>query len=71
VTAYQVDVTRDEALNYAPLLIRQVRPCDLQHYGAAFHLAHQIPGTAIGQRMINDRMQAIRRLLSLHKACHG
>ncbi len=34
-----------------------------QHYGAAFHLAHQFPGTAIGERMINDRMQAIRRLL--------
>jgi len=38
-----------------------------QHYGAAFHLAHQFPGTAIGERMINDRMQAIRRLLPLQK----
>ncbi len=34
-------------------------------------LAHQFPGTAIGQRMINDRIQAIRRLLPLQKACHG
>jgi hypothetical protein len=40
-------------------------------YGAAFHLAHQFPGMAIGERMINDRMQAIRRLLPLQKACHG
>lgn len=63
VSAYQFDVTRDEVLNYARLLIQAGVPCDLQHYGAAFHLAHQFPGTAIGERMINDRMQAIRRLL--------
>jgi acetyl esterase len=71
VSAYQFDVTRDEVLNYARPLIQAGVPCDLQHYGTAFHLAHQFPGTAIGERMINDRMQAIRRLLPLQKACHG
>ena len=71
VTAYQFDVTRDEVLNYARLLIQAGVPCDLHHYSAAFHLAHQFPGTAIGQRMINDRIQAIRRLLPLQKACCG
>ncbi len=44
VTAYQFDPTRDEVLNYARLLIQAGVPCDLQHYGAAFHLAHQFPG---------------------------
>ena len=53
------------------LLIQAGVPCDLHHYSAAFHLAHQFPGTAIGQRMINDRIQAIRRLLPLQKACCG
>jgi acetyl esterase len=71
VTAYQFDVTRDEVLNYARLLIQAGVPCDLHHYGAAFHLAHRFPGTAIGQRMINDRIQAIRRLLPLQQACCG
>jgi acetyl esterase len=63
VTAYQVDPTRDEALDYARLLIQAGVPAELRHYGAAFHLAHVIPGTAIGERMIADRIDAVRRML--------
>jgi acetyl esterase/lipase len=43
VTTYQVDVTRDEVLNYARLLIQAGVPCDLHHYGAAFHLSPARP----------------------------
>jgi acetyl esterase len=65
VTAYQVDPTRDEALDYARLLIQAGVPTELRHYGAAFHLAHVVPGTAIGERMITDRIDAVRRMLRM------
>jgi hypothetical protein len=38
-------------------------PTELHHYPEAFHLAHIIPGTAIGARMIADRIEAVRRML--------
>jgi acetyl esterase len=63
VAAYQVDPTRDEGLNYAHLLIQAGVPTDLHHYSGAFHMAHVIPGTAIGTRMIAERVTAIQRLL--------
>jgi acetyl esterase len=63
VAAYQVDPTRDEGLDYAHLLIQAGVPTELHHYSGAFHLAHGIPGTAIGTRMIDVRVDAIRRLL--------
>ncbi|MFF7472795.1 alpha/beta hydrolase fold domain-containing protein [Streptomyces sp. NPDC008092] len=63
VAAYQVDPTRDEGLDYARLLIRAGVPTEVHHYSGAFHLAHVIPGTAIGSRMISARTDAIRRLL--------
>ncbi|QIY68776.1 alpha/beta hydrolase [Streptomyces sp. RLB1-33] len=63
VTAYQIDPTRDEGLDYARLLIQAGVPTELHHYSGAFHVAHAIPGTAIGARMTADRMNAIRRLL--------
>ena len=63
VTAYQIDPTRDEGLDYARLLIQAGVPTELHHYPEAYHLAHIIPGTAIGARMIADRMEAVRRTL--------
>ncbi|MEY9968480.1 acetyl esterase [Streptacidiphilus sp. MAP12-16] len=63
VTAYQVDPTRDEGLDYARLLIQAGVPTELHHYSGAFHVAHAIPGTAIGARITADRMNAISRLL--------
>ncbi|MEE6179344.1 alpha/beta hydrolase [Mycobacterium sp. 050134] len=63
VTAYQVDPTRDEGLAYANRLMQAGVPTDVQHYAGAFHIAHAIPGTNIGVRMISDRVKAIRRLL--------
>jgi acetyl esterase/lipase len=63
VTAYQIDPTRDEGLDYARLLIQAGVPTELHHYPEAFHLAHIIPGTAIGARMIADRIEAVRRML--------
>ncbi|MFF3751732.1 alpha/beta hydrolase [Streptomyces sp. NPDC002018] len=63
MAAYQVDPTRDEGLNYAHLLIQAGVPTELHHYSGAFHLAHAIPGTALGTRMITERIAAIRRLL--------
>ena len=63
VTAYQVDPTRDEGLDYARLLMRAGVPTEVHHYSGAFHLAHYVPATAIGGRMIDDRIAALRRLL--------
>jgi acetyl esterase len=63
VMCYQVDPTRDEALNYGHRLIQAGVPAELHHYGGALHLAHHIPGTSIGDRMIADRLDAIRRML--------
>ncbi len=63
VTAYQVDPTRDEGLDYARRLIQAGVPTEIHHYSGAFHCAHAIPGTAIGARMIADRVGAIRRML--------
>jgi acetyl esterase len=63
VTVYQIDPTRDEGLNYARLLIEAGVSTEVHHYAGAFHIAHVIPGTAIGLRMINDRTNAIRRML--------
>lgn len=61
--AYQLDPTRDEGLDYARMLIQAGVPTEIHHYSAAFHVAHIIPGTAIGARMIADRTAAIQRLL--------
>lgn len=63
VTAYQIDPTRDEGLDYARLLIQAGIPTEIHHYSRAFHVAHVIPGTAIGARMITDRVNAIQRML--------
>ena len=63
VTAYQIDPTRDEGLDHARKLIQAGVPTEVHHYAEAFHIAHVIPGTAIGSRMIGDRIKAIRRLL--------
>jgi acetyl esterase/lipase len=63
LTAYQIDPTRDEALNYARLLIEAGVPTEVHHYSRAFHMAHVIPGTAIGARMTADRIQALRWML--------
>jgi acetyl esterase/lipase len=64
VTAYQIDPTRDEGLDYARMLIQAGVPTEVHHYSAAFHVAHIVPGTAIATRMIADRIGAIRRMLS-------
>ncbi|WP_326567994.1 alpha/beta hydrolase [Amycolatopsis rhabdoformis] len=63
VSAYQVDPTRDEGLDYARHLIEAGVPTELHHYAGAFHLAHFIPGTTIGERLLTARLDAIRRLL--------
>jgi acetyl esterase len=63
VAAYQVDPTRDEALDYAHLLIQAGVPTEVHHYSGAFHLAHVVPGTVIGNRIIAARIDAIQRLL--------
>jgi acetyl esterase len=63
VTAYQIDPTRDEGLDYARELIQAGVPTELYHYAGAFHLAHIVPGTVIGARMLADRVAAIRRML--------
>lgn len=64
VTAYQIDPTRDEGLDYAYRLIHAGVPTEVHHYPGAFHMAHAVaPGTAIGARMIANRIEAIRRML--------
>ena len=64
ITAYQIDPTRDEGLDYARKLIQAGVPTEVHHYAGAFHLAHVIPGPSIGARMVGDRIKAIRRALS-------
>ncbi|MCI2424098.1 alpha/beta hydrolase [Saccharopolyspora sp. K220] len=64
VTSYQVDPTRDEGLNYALTLIQAGVPTDLHNYAGAFHVAHAVPGTVISARMMDDRVEAVQRLLS-------
>jgi acetyl esterase/lipase len=63
ITAYQVDPTRDEGLDYARRLIQAGVLTEVHHYPGAFHMAHIIPGTAIGARMLADRIEAVRRML--------
>ena len=63
VTAYQIDPTRDEGVDYARRLILAGVPTEVHHYAGAFHVAHVIPGTTIGARMIADRIDAIRRMM--------
>ncbi|BBX65641.1 esterase [Mycobacterium saskatchewanense] len=65
VTAYQVDPTRDEGLDYARMLIQAGVPTEVHHYSNAFHMAHIVPGTTIGARMMADRIAAIRRMLDV------
>jgi acetyl esterase len=65
ICTYQVDPTRDEGLDYARLLMQAGVPTELQHHGSSFHLAHALPGTRIGARMITNRIDAIRRLLPI------
>jgi acetyl esterase len=43
VTAYQIDPTRDEGLDYARRLIQAGVPTEVHHYPGAFHMAHIIP----------------------------
>jgi acetyl esterase len=65
VVAYGIDPTRDECINYARLLIEAGVPTDVRVHAGAFHLAHLFPGTTIGRRMLDDRLEAIGRLLSV------
>ncbi|MFF2525801.1 alpha/beta hydrolase [Streptomyces liangshanensis] len=64
VTTYQIDPVRDEGLGYALHLIEAGVPTEVHHYGTAFHLAHALPGTAIGARIHADRVSAIHRQLT-------
>ncbi|WP_198166705.1 alpha/beta hydrolase [Mycobacterium sherrisii] len=65
LTAYEVDPTRDEGLDYGRRLIEAGVPTEIHHYAGAFHMAHSVPGTAIGERMIADRIGAVRRMLKI------
>jgi acetyl esterase len=63
VAVYEIDPTRDEGLSYARQLIQAGVPTELHHYSGACHIAHILPGTAIGARITSDRLDAIRRIL--------
>lgn len=65
VFTYQVDPTRDEGIEYAHSLIKAGVPTELHHYSNAFHVAHSVPGTAVGLRIANERVEAVRRLLQV------
>lgn len=64
IATYQIDPTRDEVLRFASTLVQAGVPTELHHYAGAFHLAHAIPGTAIGARILSDKLAAIRRILA-------
>ena len=61
---YQLDPTRDEALRFAEHLVQAGVPTEMHHYAGAFHMAHTIPGTAIGARILSDKYTAINRMLT-------
>ena len=63
LTVFEVDPTRDEGLNYGIELVRAGVPTEIHHYSGAFHIAHVIPGTKIGERIMQDTVSAFRRLL--------
>jgi acetyl esterase len=63
ICAYQLDPTRDEALRFAGHLAQAGVPTEIHHYAGAFHMAHTIPGTAIGARILADKYAAIGRML--------
>ncbi|MFK3978792.1 alpha/beta hydrolase [Micromonospora sp. NPDC050397] len=63
VATYQLDPTRDEVLAFANRLIQADVPTEMHHYAGAFHLAHTIPGTSIGERIHADKLSAIGRIL--------
>jgi acetyl esterase len=63
VTLYQIDPFRDEGLDYARLLTQADVPTEIRQYSRAYHMAHIVPGTAIGARMTADRIDAIQRML--------
>ena len=65
VVAYEVDLTRDEAIDYARHLMEAGVHTDLRVYEGASHLSHLFPGTAIGRRMLDDRLSAITGLLNI------
>jgi acetyl esterase len=63
MASYQLDPTRDEGLTFARRLIEAGIPTELRHYAGAFHMAHVIPGTALGERIYAEKSAAIRRML--------
>jgi acetyl esterase/lipase len=60
VATYQLDPTRDEVLQFAFRLVQAGVATDLVHHAGAFHMAHTIPGTRIGARMLATKFDALR-----------
>jgi acetyl esterase/lipase len=65
VVTCEFDPLRDEGLDYAHRLIRAGVPTELHHYPGTFHGSAGVgAGTAISERMVADRIDALARTFS-------
>lgn len=61
----ELDILRDESLDYAARLLRAGVPTELHVFAAAYHATEQIsPESELGRRITATRMTALRRALA-------
>ncbi|MFI9582621.1 alpha/beta hydrolase [Streptomyces sp. NPDC052236] len=61
ISVAEFDPLRDEGISYAHRLIQAGIPTELHTYPGAFHCSFVVPGTAITDRMLADRIAALCR----------
>jgi acetyl esterase len=64
ISVSEFDPLRDEGIHYAHRLIQSGVPTELHTYPGTFHCAFVVPGTAVTERMLADRVTALRRGLA-------
>jgi len=64
----QLDLFRDENLEYARKLMEAGVQVDLQVYSGACHGFQMLPGTMLGARFVDDHMSALARGLGVENA---
>lgn len=64
ITVCQFDPLRDEGIAYASRLAHAGVPVDLHMYAGTFHGSAMVGGAAVSQRMHQDAIAALRRVLT-------